>query len=135
MARNYDLRLSGEYNISKNRYRELKAFCMQYDEKKSELQQIYTSSAVAPEVSVKGGMPGKPTEQKAMRASKLKDEIKLIDETLSEACGEDVGIIELLKKNVTLGLGFGKLGYVPCDVKTFYERRKKFFFLLDKRKK
>lgn len=135
MSRSYDLRLSGEYNISKNRYRELKAFCMQYDEKKSELQQIYTSSTVAPEVSVKGGMPGKPTEQKAMRASKLKDEIKLIDETLKEACGEDVGIIEPLKKNVTLGLGFEALGCVPCNCRSFYQYRRKFFFLLDKRKK
>lgn len=135
MARNYDLKLSKEYNISRHRYRELKEFCLQYEEKKAELQQIYTSSTVAPEVAVKGGMPGTPTEKKAMRASSLKSEIKLIDDSLYEACGDDVGIVEFLKKNVTSGIGFDALGCVPCSTKSFYQYRRLFFFLLDKRKK
>ena len=39
--REYDLKLGKEYSISRHRYRELKEFCLQYEEKKSELQQIY----------------------------------------------------------------------------------------------
>lgn len=135
MARSYDLKFSSEYNISRHRYRELKEFCLQYEEKKAELQQIYTSSTVAPEVAVKGGLPGTPTEKKAMRASSLKGEIKLIDDSICEACGEDVGIIEFLKKNVTSGIGFEALGCVPCSCRSFYQYRRFFFFLLDKRKK
>ena len=134
MARDYDLRLSEEYGISRHRYRELKEFCLQYDEKKLELKQLYTSSSLPPEVSVMGGEPGKPTERKAMRAMQLKNDIELIDSALNEACGADVGILTSLKKNVTEGVGFEALGCVPCSSRTFYRYRRKFFFLLDKEK-
>jgi hypothetical protein len=133
-ARSYDLKFSKEYNISRHRYRELKEFCLQYEEKKAELQQIYTSSTVAPEITVKGGMPGNPTENKAMRALKLKSDIELIDNTLNLACEKAVGVIPFLKKNITEGVGFSYLGYVPCSPKLFYKYRRKFFFLLDKEK-
>ena len=132
--REYDLRLNKEFSISRHRYRELKEFCLQYEEKKAELQQIYTSSSVTPEVAVMGGVPGKPTEQKAMRAAKLKEEIELIETSIAEACGVDVGLKEPLKRNVTSGIGFDGLGYVPCGVRQFYNCRRKFFFLLDKEK-
>ncbi len=133
--RSYNLRLSDEYGISNHRYRELKEFCLQYREKKDELGQIYTSSCVSAEVAVKGGLPGKPTEQKAMRAIRLKEELKIIDDTLKNACGDDVGVLTYLKKNVTEGIGYSQLGIVPCGQRMFYTYRRKFFFLLDKVKK
>ncbi len=134
MSREYKLRLSEKYNISPNRYAELKAFCLQYEEKKAELEQLYSLSSVPPEIAVMGGEPGKPTERKAMRASKLKNDIELIDRSLEATCGEAVGLIEILKKNITLGYGFDKLGYVPCSCRTFYRYRRKFFFLLNEEK-
>lgn len=133
--RSYNLRLSDEYGISNHRYRELKEFCSQYREKKDKLGQIYTSSCAGPEVTVKGGLPGKPTEQKAMRATRLKEELKVIDDTLKNACGDDVGVLMYLKKNVTEGIGYSQLGIVPCGQRSFYNYRRKFFFLLDKVKK
>lgn len=135
MPRDYDLSLSKEFNISRHRYRELKEFCLQYEEKKEELRQLYSISSVSPDVVVMGGEPGKPTERKAMRTLKLKNDIDLIDKALSDTCGADVGIIPLLKKNVTEGVGFDRLGYVPCSIRNFYQFRRKFFFLLDKEKK
>lgn len=132
--REYDLKLSKEYSISRHRYRELKEFCLQYEEKKSELNQIYTSSSVSPEITVMGGIPGKPTEQKAMRASQLKGEIELIDNCIEEACGNDVGLIKTLRKSVLYDYKFYELGYVPCGRNLFYKYRRKFFFILDKEK-
>lgn len=134
MPRNYDLSLSEEYDISRHRYRELKEFCLQYDEKKLKLKQLYTSSTVPPEVAVMGGVPGNPTQRKAMYAIQWKNDIELIDNALNEACGADVGIVPILKKNITEGIGYESLGYVPCSSKTFYRYRRKFFFLLDKEK-
>ncbi len=131
MSREYDLKLNGEFYISRHRYRELKAFCLQYEEKKSELNQIYTSSSVSPEITVMGGIPGKPTEQKALRATQLKNDIELIEKCLKEACGVDVGLYEPLKRNITLGVGFDGLGAVSCGINQFYKKRKKFFFLLN----
>lgn len=134
MPREYDLRLQGKYDIGRNRYRELKAFCLQYDEKKRKLKQLYSLSAVPPEVSVMGGEPGKPTEKKALKAIQLKADVELIEKCLQAAIGDDVGLLEPLKKNITLGIGFDSLGYVPCSVRPFYRCRKKFFYLLDKEK-
>ena len=132
--REYALKLSKEYSISRHRYRELKEFCLQYEEKKSELNQIYTSSSISPEVAVMGGIPGKPTEQKAMRALQLTKEIELIDNCIKEACGTAVALAEPLKRNVTLGIGFDKLGYIPCAPRVFYKCRRKFFFILNEEK-
>lgn len=134
MPRNYDLSLSKEFNISRHRYRELKEFCLQYGEKKEELRQLYSLSSVPPDVAVMGGEPGKPTERKAMRALQLKNDTELIDKALNDACGDDVGIVPFLKKNVTEGVGHSSLGCVPCSIRNFYQYRRKFFFLLDKEK-
>ena len=53
MPRRRDLKLD-KYGISKEAYRELRSFCLQYEEKKARLQQL-RSIASAPIT----GMPGK----------------------------------------------------------------------------
>ena len=68
--REYKIKLS-KYNISPGRRKELEGFCQQYYEKKAELKEIYALSSVSPDSSVKSGVPGKPTENKAMRANQL----------------------------------------------------------------
>ena len=133
--RENDLQLIREYGISRHRYRELKEFCLQYYEKTSELKEIYALSSVSPDSAFNSGVPGKPTENKAMRANQLSRDIETIDKALALACGNDVGLIEQLKRNVTLGIGYDSLGYVPCAARVFYKCRRKFFFLLDKEKK
>lgn len=130
MPRTYDLSLK-KNNISRHRYRELKEFCLQYNEKKSELENIYSSTP-----SFEGGSSGigKPTEQKAIRAMQLRRDVDLIDQCLAEATpGEEI-IRKKLKTNITIGLGYESLGYVPCGVRQFYEYRKMFFNLLDRKK-
>lgn len=133
--RNYTLRLADEYGISPNRMRELRAFCLQYEEKKAKLSQLYTLSSAPPEVPVMGGTSGKPTESKAILAVQLKSDIKLIDDCLAQAVGDDVGLLAPLKKNITLGVGYDSLGYVPCGRNLFFQYRRKFYFLLDKSKR
>ena len=135
MPREYDLRLLSKYDISRHRYRELKEFCLQHDEKKSKLNQIYTLSSAPSDVPVMGGLPGRPTENKALRAQQLKADIDLVEICLKEACEEDVGLLEKLTLNVTRGLGYDSLGYVPSGARQFYRLRKKFFFILDEKKK
>lgn len=114
--------------------RELREFCLQYEEKKSKLRHLYTLSSAPPEVPVMGGASGKPTESKAILAVQLKSDIKLIDDCLAQAVGDDVGLLAPLKKNVTLGVGYDSLGYVPCGINQFYRYRRRFFFLLNEKK-
>lgn len=131
--REYKIKLS-KYNISPGRRKELEGFCQQYYEKKAELKEIYALSSVSPDSSVKSGVPGKPTENKAMRANQLSRDIEIIDKALILACGNDVGLIEQLKRNVVLRIGFESLGYVPCGINKFSEYRRNFYFYLDKEK-
>ncbi len=130
MPRTYDLSLK-KNNISRHRYRELKEFCLQYGEKKSELDNIYTSTP-----SFEGGSSGigKPTEQKAIRAMQLRRDVDLIDNCLAEVTAGEEIIRKKLKENVTTGIGYESLGYIPCDPKVFYSCRRKFFALLDEKK-
>lgn len=133
MPREYDLRLLNKYDISRHRYRELKEFCQQYDEKKSKLNQIYTLSSAPPEIPSTVSMPGRPTENKAIIACRLKADIEYIEEALRQACADEPGLIESLRKNVTKeNCGYNNLGYIPCSKNKFYLIRRKFFFLLDK---
>ncbi len=124
-----------KYNISPGRRKELEGFCQQYYLKKDELKEIYALSSISPDSSVKSGVPGKPTENKAMRANQLKRDIEIIDKAFDLACGCDVGIIEPLKRNIILEIGYESLGNVPCGVNKFSEYRRKFYIFLDKEKK
>lgn len=135
VPREYKLKLKDRYGISDYRYQELRAFCLQHEEKKAELKQLYSLSSISTEISVMGGVPGKPTERKALKADELKRDIDMVENCLAEACGDDVGLIEYLRKNVTLGHGFDSLGYVPCGINQFYKARRKFFCLLNNAKK
>lgn len=134
MPRTYQLNLKG-YNISDARQRELKAFCEQYDEKKQKLRDLYSLSSPPFDAPVQGGLPGNPTEQKAIKAQKLQHDIDLIDgclkkvmENQDDATGE---IERRLKKNVTRRQGTCSGNGVPCSPATFYRLRIRFFGLLD----
>ena len=133
LPRKCELNLSG-YGISKYRTRELEAFCMQYEEKKREIKELYTNSKVSPDVAVQGGDVGKPTEQKAIRAMQLKTDISMIETCLELACDGSEVLVEKLRLNVTRHWGIERLGYIPCGKNQFYRIRAKFFVLLNKMK-
>ena len=66
-----------DYGISKNRYKELKAFCMQYEEKKNKIQYGMNSSR-------QDGMPrgsrttSSPVEQQAIENTIYLQDIRMI---------------------------------------------------------
>lgn len=134
MPREYNTNLT-KYGISKNRFKELQAFCWQYNEKLEDLKNLYSASFVAPEVSVMGGVPGNPTQAKAILTQPLNRDIKLIDECVASACSEDIGVVECLKKSVTEKKSYYNLANVPCGKNQFYNYRRKFFLLLNEKKK
>lgn len=125
LANARDLKLDS-YGISKYAYRELKNFCLQYGEKKQKLAAIRGLSAVTYEGMPHGTDIGDPTQVKAERAERLEADIKLIEQTAIEA---DSGIYQSLIANVSSGISYFDL-IVPCDKKYFYEKRRKFFYIL-----
>lgn len=126
----------GKYGISKNRFLELYYWCLQYGEWKDELQ-YRTDTLRSREIT---GMPANysmedPTQQLAVRRAMLEQKCRLIEQTAIEA---DPDIYQYLLKAVTeedVTYQYLKsMMDIPCGKDMYYERRRKFYWLLDKRK-
>lgn len=124
-----------DYGISRNRYKELKAFCLQYDEKKSKIR--YGLSSVQAD-----GVPGSnykesPVEKQAVQNSTYLQDVRMIEEAAVKA---NSGIWKYLLKSVTKGLSYeyveydDELGRIPMGSTEFYAYRRLFYCYLDELK-
>ena len=126
----------GKYGISKNRFMELYYWCLQYKEWKDELK-YRTDTLRGREIT---GMPAghsteDPTQQLAVRRVMLEQNCRLIEQTAIET---DPDIYQYLLKAVTeedVTYQYLKsMMEIPCGKDMYYDRRRKFYWLLDKRK-
>lgn len=125
-----------KYGISKNRFRELYYWCLQYNEWIDELK-YKTNTVGAMEIT---GMPathggGDATQQLAIRRAQLEQNCRLIEQTAIET-GSDIYqylIKAVTDENITYRYLKMIMG-IPCGKKMYYDRRRKFYWLLDKRK-
>lgn len=118
--------------ISKHRYYELLHWCRQYDEwwdEKSHLLGIHTSES-AEKTDTK--YYESPVENLVIRLEKLNKKIELLQDTAKKV---DSAIADYIIFSVTQGKGYTYLSTVkdiPCSKNYFYERYRRFFWLLDK---
>ena len=124
-----DLELKN-YKISRNKYRELKYFCMQYREKKERLNSICEISAVTYSGMPSGSGTGDRTAKQAESRVQLQNDLELIEQTAIET---DSILYQYLISNVTDGIGYDYLD-IPASHSTFYRIRQKFFYLLSQKK-
>lgn len=129
MSKQKDLNLE-KYKISKYRYRELKYFCLQYDEKKQRLAALRGLGAVTYSSEPHGSGVSDPTAVKTERAQQLAQDIELIEQTTMEV--DSVNYRSLLANVTTANLPYEYLS-PACGRRQFYEDRRKFFYLLDKK--
>lgn len=128
--RDYDLRLS-KYGISTSRYRELREFCRQYDEKRHKLDALRGLKGRDATRQGRGiGRPGDPTGDAAAKSERLAADVRLIEDTAQEAMGSEWS--ELIK-NVCRGIPFPYLD-VAMSSAVFYRRRREFFKKLNLKK-
>lgn len=124
-----------DYGISKNRYAELKAFCLQYGEKKSKIK--YGISAVQYDGQPKAHNAGSQTERQAMDNVIYTKDCAMIEEAAIRANPE---IWKYIVKSVTLGLSYefveydNEQGKIPMCRRDFYGTRKKFYAILNEMK-
>ena len=123
--RKRDMKLS-DHNISRDKYNELKYFCLQYWQKKQEIGRNYGIDGFSQDGMPRGTSSSNPTEKKALRIAQLKHDTDLIKQTAMEA---DTEIYPWILKNVTSGVPYEYMD-VPMGRKKFYEARRYFFFLL-----
>lgn len=124
-----------DYRISKHRYQELKAFCLQYEEKKNKIQ--YGLSSVQNDGAPAGGGVGRPTERQAIDNEQYKKDCLMIEEAAVRA---NPGIWKYIMKSVTLGLPYEFIEYdeeqgkIPMCRSDFYGTRRKFYAILNELK-
>lgn len=107
------------YDISLYAYRELKYFCMQYDEKRKQIAGLYAI-----------GKGTDPTAYMAIDILRLRKEIDMIEKTAYEIAGR---MAPQMIASVTRNIPYERLS-VPCGRRQFYELRRKFYYLLHMKK-
>lgn len=107
---------------------------MQYDEKKTLLDECYCLSAQRLSDMPKGSGISDPTGVSAERAAKMSADIELIEQCAIET---DSSIYQFILDSVCYEVPFSYLKAVkniPIEKSAFYETRRKFFYILDKKK-
>lgn len=121
-----------DYGISRNRYKELQAFCLQYDEKKSKINRGV--NAVANDGMPKGNFKKNTLEMNAIRNVIYQRDCEMIEQAAVAASSE---IYPYIIKSVTNDLSFPyieydeKLGRIPVGINEFYGYRRLFYHYLD----
>ena len=121
-----------KYYIDKHRYYELKHFCLQYAEWKKayaacNASVMYSSNIDRlPSVS----MPSDLTAKYAIKKIQYSERVKMIEQAAREA---DEFLYRYILKAVTEGLSYTYLKSkmsIPCGRDMYYDRYRRFFWLL-----
>lgn len=124
-----------DYGISRHRYQELKAFCLQYDEKKSKISR--SLSAVNYDGMPHGAGGGKGMEAQAIRNVTYQRDIEMIEQA---AIAANADLYPYIIKSVTNDLSYpfieydDELGRIPVGGTEFYAIRRLFYHFLDELK-
>lgn len=124
-----------KYDISSHRFLQLYHHCLQYNEWKEELE---TKQDTLYSVSLAGtsgkGSYTDATQELAVRRAMLSRKCEVVEETAKEA---DADLYKYLLKAVTNeGVTYNYLRMdmnIPCGQNMYYDRRKRFYWLLDKK--
>ena len=128
-----EISTKNKYWIPKFRYLELKNFCLQYPDWKLALNEI--SFLQATTVVVPTGFISDPTDRMAICRLRYEENIKLVEEIAKLS---DESLAKWIIKGVTENLSYDFLRYkleIPAGRDMYYDRYRRFFWLLDQRKK
>ena len=127
-----ELSIKNKYRIDKHRHYELKHFCLQYPEWKrayAAFDDTSVSLSTIEWVST-SNLPGDPTAKRAMMKAHYAEKIDLIEKAAMET---DRYLCDYILKGVTENLSYthmkSKMG-IPCGKDMYYDRYRKFFWLL-----
>lgn len=128
-----ELSKKNKYWIDKRRYYELKYFCLQYPLWKHAYDILDGTRLSSYDLtSVANSLPGDPTGKCAEERLIYLERMILIEQTANKA---DPDLGEYILAAVTQGLTYEtcKTRFdIPCSRDTYYDRYRKFFWLLNK---
>lgn len=125
---------NSKWKISKHEFYTAYHFAMQYNEWKDTVRGMIGLSAVVTDGMPHGNTISDPTSQQAMKLSELQRKIDIVESIAKET---DEQLYCWLLKGVTCEeITFAYLQTVmniPCSKNTYYDRRRKFYYLLSKK--
>ena len=128
-----ELSIKNKYHIDKHRHYELKHFCLQYPEWKKAYaaysNPLLPSSAAEKLPST--NIPGDPTAKHAMKKAFYLERIKMVEKIAMET---DSALCDYILKAVTEELSYTYLKSklrIPCGRDMYYDRYRRFFWLLN----
>ena len=130
-----ELSEKSKYWIERHRYYELKHFCLQYYIWKKEYERLDGYAKASLNHSGKKNNISDPTAVCAENREHYFNRMKMIELTALKA---DFELSEYILKAVTNGLTYNALKMqfdIPCCRDVFYDRYRKFFWLLDEVRK
>ena len=129
-----ELSKSNRYWIEKNRYYELKYFCLQYQTWKRRYEELdgFSGRSIDEIVYSRLNNIANPTHRIAEERSLYLERMEVIEKAAIEA---DPYLASYILKAVTEGHSYIYLKSrleIPCSRDTYYDRYRRFFWLLDK---
>ena len=123
-----------KYRMDKHRYYELKHFCLQYPVWKKSYVELDGLNIKPAGLTMypKTNQHSSPTERCAIAKTFYSERIRMIEKAAEEA---DPYISSYILRGVTEELSYTYLKTrldIPCSRDTYYDRYRRFFWLLDK---
>lgn len=125
---------NNKYWISKHRYYELKHFCLQYPLWKNAYHSLDDVSIPLSmiENAPTSNLPGDPTSKRAIMKAYYSEKMSLLENVAIET---DEYLHKYILKAVTEDLSYTYMKTrldIPCGKDMYYDRYRRFFWLLDK---
>ena len=128
-----EISMKNKYWIDKHRHYELKHFCLQYPRWKQAYAELENPSigSSAAEKLPSSNIPGDPTAKQVLKREYYSERIKMVERAARDADDE---LHMYILKGVTEELSYTYLKSklkIPCSKDTYYDRYRRFFWLLD----
>lgn len=132
-----ELSKKNRYWIDKNRYYELKYFCLQYPIWKKEYEELdgYYGQPIIAEIYSRLNGYTDPTSKTIEKRSLYLERIKQVEKASIDA---DPYLASYILKAVTEGLSYNYLKArlnIPCGRDMYYDRYRRFFWLLSEERR
>lgn len=129
-----ELSRKNKYWIERHRYYELKHFCMQYPiwKKLYLMSEGWSKKPENSDFISKTDGKGDPTAKCAMDKAYFSERIEMIEKAAKDA---DSDLSDYILEGVTKGVSYDYLKTrleIPCCKDTYYDRYRRFFWLLNK---
>ena len=129
--REYELSLDG-YEITRWEYKELLAFCRQYEEKLERAEDLLHKTSASLNGMPRGCNTSDPVCAAVIQREKLLGDCSIINSAAFEVDPDVTNCVAIIR-NVTQGVPYEQLQFHGSRA-TFFRMRRKFFFLLRNKK-